>query len=583
MPSSFSSNKSYFNFQNFDDEWLLLINYFRATPLSWGKELVFTYGPLGFLSTGRTYFVNKYLLLFSDLFIFINYLIIFYVTLKTGLNKKLNFFLILIFCLFNKVFHFNSMTAICFMIFWSQKWPIIGINLSYLFRFLILSLSFFIKPNTFFILLVIFFISVFFDFFNKRDLKKILLLAFSLFLVVFMLALILNVHIYHYTFNLLELIKFYSELMYLNQNDFIIYLVLILILSTVLIVSSQSLNKIRDIGVIIFYFLVTFKQGFIRNDSAHQYEFIHSYFLLLLVFQPLFIKTKLTISHSLVMLQFLIVFGLINNVPPVSNLSTNLPANVLSYFESFKKTEGAYEYYKVPEELKTIVGNEKIDVIPCGGALMLVNNFNYSPRPVFQSYISATKKFSNINFDFYNSKRSPNFVLLGYFSIDNRYPLFDDVRVHYLLENKYKFKKSFIFDGLKFLLLEKKNDFKYKFVKKDKKIISINDDLRLLKNFLYEIKINYTVLGRVKALLFRAPRLHMLLKTTSGKTYKVRISKSLLESGIYSKDLMLSVDDLQKSYMGIDNEEITSYHLVADGELDYQKELVVTSYALEKD
>jgi hypothetical protein len=81
-----------------------------------------------------------------------------------------------------------------------------------------------------------------------------------------------------------------------------------------------------------------------------------------------------------------------------------------------------------PEMLATI-GNKTVDIYPWETVIAAANNLNWSPRPSFQSYLTYTPFLDRKNFEYYQGKNAPEFILWHYHSyqdIDNRYPFSSD-------------------------------------------------------------------------------------------------------------------------------------------------------------
>lgn len=94
--------------------------------------------------------------------------------------------------------------------------------------------------------------------------------------------------------------------------------------------------------------------------------------------------------------------------------------------------------YLLPETRK-IVRQSPIDVIGYEQAVAIYNDFNYRPRPVFQSYSAYRPWLSHLNFKYYASDRAPEFVLLKLHTIDRRLVTMDDAQVLSLLLHRYEY------------------------------------------------------------------------------------------------------------------------------------------------
>ncbi len=83
------------------------------------------------------------------------------------------------------------------------------------------------------------------------------------------------------------------------------------------------------------------------------------------------------------------------------------------------------ETHALPE-VRNVVGNETVDVLGFEQGIVLFNKFNYLPRPVFQSYSVYTPRLARKNLDFYASARAPKFVLVRLQPLDERLVAMDD-------------------------------------------------------------------------------------------------------------------------------------------------------------
>ena len=97
--------------------------------------------------------------------------------------------------------------------------------------------------------------------------------------------------------------------------------------------------------------------------------------------------------------------------------------------------------YDLPH-IRAIVGRASLDVVGFTQAVALYNNFNYRPRPVFQSYSAYTPKLAALNFAYYASAAAPDYLLIKIETIDERYPSLDDSLCLHLITQRYRFVNS---------------------------------------------------------------------------------------------------------------------------------------------
>ncbi|HXN34749.1 MAG TPA: hypothetical protein VN877_01165, partial [Opitutaceae bacterium] len=79
--------------------------------------------------------------------------------------------------------------------------------------------------------------------------------------------------------------------------------------------------------------------------------------------------------------------------------------------------------------INAAVGSGSVDLVSFDQGLVLMNELNYAPRPVFQSYSAYTPMLSALNAEFYRSPSAPKFVMWHQESIDARFPTTEDAQL----------------------------------------------------------------------------------------------------------------------------------------------------------
>lgn len=88
---------------------------------------------------------------------------------------------------------------------------------------------------------------------------------------------------------------------------------------------------------------------------------------------------------------------------------------------------------------KAIVNDASIDVLGFEQGVALFNGFNYQPRPVFQGYSAYTPYLSRLNRDYLASPEAPRYLLLKLQTLDSRLETMDDPEVLQLLMQRYTY------------------------------------------------------------------------------------------------------------------------------------------------
>lgn len=200
------------------------------------------------------------------------------------------------------------------------------------------------------------------------------------------------------------------------------------------------------------FIFLNWKHGFIRADG-HMIGFFYAVLLPATAFPsllddgPRFRRRQTAVVISLVLLALAGVGAAIPNLlrGVLSNFQERVYANVTQLLDlramrekyQFQLTSER-SYFDMPQTRK-VVGDATLDVLGYEQAVAIYNQFNYQPRPVFQSYSAYRPHLNHLNARFYASDRAPQFVLLKLQTIDRRLLTFDDAEVLSLLVQRYEF------------------------------------------------------------------------------------------------------------------------------------------------
>jgi hypothetical protein len=88
--------------------------------------------------------------------------------------------------------------------------------------------------------------------------------------------------------------------------------------------------------------------------------------------------------------------------------------------------------------IRSAVGKAGVDVYDFATGAAFLNGLRLAPRPIFQSYSAYTPSLEGWNLRFYQSDRSPDFLLWNDEGIDNRYPGQDDALLLAALPGHYE-------------------------------------------------------------------------------------------------------------------------------------------------
>lgn len=108
------------------------------------------------------------------------------------------------------------------------------------------------------------------------------------------------------------------------------------------------------------------------------------------------------------------------------------------------ESEKRLEPQKLSEQTRAIIGKHTVDAYPYELSYVIANGFNWNPRPIIQSYISYTPYLDQQNALFFQSAKTPDYLLweapqgdIQADSIDSRYVLNDEPLTMFEILGRY--------------------------------------------------------------------------------------------------------------------------------------------------
>ena len=214
-------------------------------------------------------------------------------------------------------------------------------------------------------------------------------------------------------------------------------------------------DKVRALAfaaVLGAFIYLNWKHGFVRSDG-HMIGFFICALVPITGFPALMEdppQLRWLQRLLLVPAGILCVLGIHDALPGVvEGAAAQLQGNISSriydvghwkaYRRSYEQRLGEQKESLDLPRVRAKVGRATIDVLGFEQAVAIFNEFNYRPRPVFQSYAAFTPRLSRLNADYYASERAPDYVLLKIQTIDDRLPAFDDSLVLNLFVHDYDY------------------------------------------------------------------------------------------------------------------------------------------------
>jgi len=230
-----------------------------------------------------------------------------------------------------------------------------------------------------------------------------------------------------------------------------------------------------------------------------------------------------------------------------------------------KKFAQLQEIYDLPA-MRSRITQQSVDILSYEQGVILLNGFNWRPRPVFQSFVTYTSKLLRTNADFFASDRAPRFLIFKLQTIDQRFPTLDDSAALRIILRKYKA----VFRENGFLLLQRDtdggNDTPQSTTPVFERQVSFGDaiDIRSLesnKQYSLSLDIRYSWLGRIRQFLYRAPLTGIEVEFVDGNKRRYRIVPGMARSGFIFTPLIWNQQEIVVWDNSAEKHQIVSFRV----------------------
>ena len=172
------------------------------------------------------------------------------------------------------------------------------------------------------------------------------------------------------------------------------------------------------------------------------------------------------------------------------------------------------------------------DVYPLSQTLALPQGVTCRPRPIFQSYSAYTPKLAEMNAAHLRSDRTADHILFDVWTIDGRFAAQDDSLSWPELLTRYDIKVM----AERYILMEKSvTPRQYELTPIGETVARFDEGIELPSMIggpiWVRIDIRRSLLGNVVAMLYRPPRVSLTLFTRSGRTYGGRLLTAVARAG----------------------------------------------------
>ena len=396
-----------------DPSWQVILHDAHLKNTQFGKEIIFSYGPLGWCLTNNIIKENLIVkLVYEFIFKILICLLVIYGVRELKPFQKIIF--IFLYSLTNIYFIDNFYNIFIFILF---NFFIIKDVKTKTFSFVLVLLTILsLTKVTYLIYSCAFtFLAISYYLNDKKYIKIILLLVvpISSFLIFWNLCNQSFKNIIPFLFNSFIIIKNYSPAMSLTENTIVYYIGIIsfiIILYILFKIFIKDILKFKNYPIYLFFILtlyLSWKHGFVRADNH-----LHAYFTLypaIICLIPFIFSTNLKKGFLIIQLIISLIaisfydnsgtkYFFINYYNSLYSKFTYI-ISIDKSFNKFNKELYALQKDDDINEIKTIIRDDSVDTINNDQALLINNEFNYRNRPIIQNYKSYSPELININYN----------------------------------------------------------------------------------------------------------------------------------------------------------------------------------------
>ena len=204
---------------------------------------------------------------------------------------------------------------------------------------------------------------------------------------------------------------------------------------------------------------------------------------------------------------------------------------------------------RLPARFHEIVGNGTVDAEPWDVDIVEANGWRWQPRPVFQSYGAYTPLLDRMNAEHLESNRAADFVLLNFSAVDGRHPLLEAPLAWRALLDRYDLKLS----GVIWLVLQHRDLPRYgPLVGLGNSTAHWDEEVPVPREsglLVMGPRISPSLTGKVESTLFRSAAVYVDSVFSSGKSVHWRCVPRNLAAGYLIHPFPQSLKELQSLFV----------------------------------
>jgi hypothetical protein len=581
-----------------DPSWQYALNWLPYSGYVFGKDVTFTYGPLGYfldpLNVGDN--LRNVVIFWLIVQILFGASLLYYLY-KTRRFLPMVFYVItyIVASMTLKVAGFDNYLLIvvglilCVSIEYDDNVSWIAALISGF----IAGMFLFIKFNLFMAVIMMIFIYFLVLFIKKHRYWQfnIILNIFSCLLTINLLGIILlrsYSNLFAWFRESYDIISGYSVAMSIVGSYKIVMLGLLGLIFFIILMFLLYKKKLHSFYIAFIFIgplFLSFKEGFVRQDGhvLGFFAFILAVSALLILFT---VNKEDIILHTICFLAMLLialpVFNYYHVYSPLS-AATFITGkegwnNIYSTLH-LKTTQQKLdrETNMVPDLLPpawvSMIGDDKVEFLPWEIVYGPANNLTYSLNPVLQTYSAYTSFLDRWCAEHYMGVNPPDYLIVEYEDIDGRNLMLDTPDMWRSIMNNYQIVDKNLDRGI--MLLERKSQPPENAIASASKLqtttnkwIAIPSSSKLL---FAGINMHLNILGLITKMLFRIPPVNIDLMYDDGRMQSYRIIPETAADGLLINYIPTNLKDLSNLFGDNSDYRVINFKISGPGVLYYNK------------
>lgn len=357
----------------------------------------------------------------------------------------------------------------------------------------------------------------------------------------------------------------------------VLFIVICYFICLVITLLSKSESNTILLCVFLAPLFMMYKHGFVRADGHVFISFQGMLVVMALIILFFDFSIRYQRQKIAVMFGLMIMMGvLINDINISSCISTiksrtvDLPKRLIDTLQ-----EDTASQNQLPEEIVNRIGTDTATIYPWN-ILYLVNaGFKYVPMPAVQNYCAYTPFLDRKDADFFKGDEAPQYIVMSLETIDNRWPMVETPQTWREISTNYYV--DYYEDGI-LLLKQRETEANIFLEKQGSYTINKQEQLNIQGEYL-QIDASLSILGKIAKLFWRVPEVTMTVEYASGKVETHRILLDNLSTGVDLSSVPYDIDSFI-DYVNLEGKlsKVKGISFSGRGLRFYKNNIVVTSY-----